>query len=189
MRHITSHHEISTAISAFALRTALAAGLLAGALLAVPSTVRADDMSFNAQLLNSRLAGQAADSLHAYARRVETLAHDLDATQRAKADGSAAREGDRAMWTLSLLQSSGTEAEAGELAELQEMMAVYRGLHGRVAAAGRAGDRTVSAREAMKAAAVADEIHASLRRFEERNYSGFYAKATRFAAADGLATR
>lgn len=125
--------------------------------------------------------------MHAYARRVEALAHELDAAQRATADANAFREGARTVWILSLLRSSGTDAEADELTELQEMIAVYLGLHDRVATAARAGDRKVSAREAMLAASVADEIHASLRRFEERNYGEFYAGATRFAAVEGSA--
>jgi hypothetical protein len=187
MRLKTSVGQDSTLRSVFGLRLVLAVGLLAGAVIASAQPARADDMSFNAELLNSRLAGQASDGLHAYARRVETLAYDLDAAQRAKADSAAGREGDRVVWTMSLLRASGSLAEADELQELQEMLVVYRGLHGRVAATARAGDHAASVREAMRAAAVADEIHASLRRFEERNYAAFYVKATRFASAGGTA--
>lgn len=165
----------------------MAAGLLAGAVIASAQPVRADDTSFGAELLNSRLAGQVSDGLHAYARRVEALAYDLDSAQRAKADSAAAREGDRLVWTMSLLSASGSSAEADELQELQEMLAVYRSLHARVAGTARTGDRAASVREAMRAAAVADEIHSSLRRFEERNYAAFYVKATRLASAGGAA--
>lgn len=184
MRHTTSLYSVSTRQYSFSFHLLLAAGLIAGALVASSYAGRAEDMSYNAQLLNSRLAGQASDGLHAYARRVEALAHDLGPAQRTNADAAATREDQRMVWLLSLLHSSGSASEIDELDELQQMLSVYRGMHRQVAAAARAGDRPASVREAMKAAAVADEIHASLRRLEGRNYSEFYAKATRLAAVD-----
>jgi len=190
MRQNASTSAQSTFASTF--RTGLAAGLLFGAaLLTMP--VRADEMSLEGQIANSRLLGDISAALSNYSHRVDSLAQDLSATARGRAEAQAFDDSRRLVWFVSALQSSATDAEMDEFGAIQEMVVVYNEMHSRIATAARAGDLAGAARQAQAAGGIADEIGSGLQRIANRNYGGMFqaaaaVSATRSAAVEAPRT-
>ena len=156
-------------------------GCLLAAMIALTPAARAADSSFDGKVIEARLLGTVSSTLLEYARRVEALPRVLDDAQRIGTEASANAAYNRLVWFLGTLQSGWPAESADEAAELQQMIAVYRVMHGRVAAAARSGDGTASAHHAAMAASVVDAIQTSLRRIEDRNYSALYGRAFKIA--------
>ena len=169
---ITSH----TATFVSALRAGLAAGLLLGAALLV-TPARADEMSLEGQIAQSRLVGQISSALYGYSHHIDALAQNLPADVRGRTEAAATMKYRRLVWLVSALQSSATSAEADEYAEVQQMVAVYSELHEQIAASARAGNMTAAAHEAQFASGVVSEIGASLQRIGGRSYTGMFQNA------------
>jgi hypothetical protein len=169
---ITSHN--ATFVSA--LRAGLAAGLLLGAALLV-TPARADEMSLEGQIAQSRLVGQISSALYGYSHHVDALAQNLPADARGRTEATATMKYRRLVWLVSALQSSATSAEADEYAEVQQMVAVYNELHEQIAATARSGNLTTAAHEAQSASGVASEIGTALQRIGARSYTGMFQSA------------
>jgi hypothetical protein len=138
--------------------------------------------SLSGQIANSRIVGQISSALFTYTSRVEALAHDDEHTSWAWSDAAAAGAYRRLVWYVSALQMSATAAEVDEFAEIQQMIGVYRELHDGIVASAKAGDRAATNQTAKFAAAVIDEVHASLQRIENRGYNNLHDAASRLAA-------
>jgi hypothetical protein len=172
MNSITSN----TATLASALRAGLAAGLLLGAALLV-TPARADEMSLEGQIAQSRLVAQVTTALHGYSHNVDALAQSLSSNARGRTETSATLTYRRLVWLVSALQSSAGTAEVDEYAAVQQMVAVYNEVHEQIAQSGRVGDMTAAARGAQAASGIAQEIGGSLQRIASRGYSGMFQTA------------
>jgi hypothetical protein len=154
--------------------------VMAMMIMATPS--RGESLSLSGQIANSRIVGQISSALFTYASRVESLAHDDERASWAWNDAAAAGAYRRLVWYVSALQMSATAAEVDEFAEIQQMIAVYRELHEGIVASAKAGGRSTTNQTAKFAAAVVEEIHASLQRIENRGYNNLHDAASRLAA-------
>jgi len=180
------HASTSTQSIMSTFKVGLAAGLLLGAaLLAMP--VRAEDVSLEGQIANSRLVGEISTALSSYSHRVDSLAQNLSPDARTRTETQAFDDYRRLVWYVSALESSATEAEADEYGAIQEMVVVYNEMHNRVATTARAGDLVGAARQAEVAGGVADEIKAGLQLIANRNYTGLFQTAATFSATRSAA--
>ena len=165
-------------------------GLIAGLLLMAAvfaAPARADEMSLEGQVANARLVGEVTSALSTYAHDVDTLAQNLSADGRARAETTASADFRRLVWYVSALQSSATAPEVDEFANIQDMVTVYGELQGRVTKAANAGDMGRAAQEAAVASAVAADIKQGLQVIADRGYQGLFQTAAARTAVHAAA--
>ncbi len=165
-------------------RVALVTSWLLTAMVALTFAARAEVVVADARVIEAQMVSQISSKLLDYARRVETLSRELDTDSRAKAEIAAYAEYDRLVWQTSMLLAGRDAAEVDEVAEIQQMIGVYRGLHIAVADASRAGNRVASARQAALAATVVDAIQVAVARIQDRTYNDLFDRPLKVAAAD-----